>query len=569
MPASRRRRRQRARRRRGRRRATTTTRRGNRRRGSSALPLRQAGPEFRERHAGQPRPLLPQSLPLPAAGAPRHRAPGRRRGAAGRRAVRPRRAGAATRCRERMLPRLLDGEALADVRDFARAGIEYPPGRLGDLELEQELQRLDALRHALAPVLARPTLDPVSATLEFALDGEPWRLTGGFGDLRASGLVRYRYDDARAHDYLNGWIEHLFLNAMAPPEVGAHDRPGTRATATTCCRPWHDARARLAALLGLYRDGLHRPLHFFPKSAWSYVVQGESLVAGRRHVDEHRLSPPMAKTATRPTGWRCAVSTTLSTPNSSPARRRCSQPLLEVIDDDRLATTARHEHVPAEFDVFDCTLDGVNLIEASAGTGKTWNICGLYLRLLLERDLDVQQILVVTFTNAATAELRERVRSRIVETLAWLRDGDDAAPPGDPFVPALVRRSSSAPAAPATSSSSTSTRRCSTSTRRRSSPSTASASARSPTRRSAPACPSRSSSSPTTARWCWRPSTISGAAASPTTAARRRSPPTCWKGATRPRSTRSCSRAASPSRWRRACGRPASLRRRQRSTRRR
>ena len=56
-----------------------------------------------------------------------------------------------------------------------------------------------------------------------------------------------------------------------------------------------------------------------------------------------------------------------------------------------------------ELDVLDCRLDGINLIEASAGTGKTWNICGLYLRLLLERKLEVQQILVVTFTNAATA----------------------------------------------------------------------------------------------------------------------------------------------------------------------
>jgi exodeoxyribonuclease V beta subunit len=92
-----------------------------------------------------------------------------------------------------------------------------------------------------------------------------------------------------------------------------------------------------------------------------------------------------------------------------------------------------------EFDVFTCSLDGVNMIEASAGTGKTWNICGLYLRLLLERDLDVQQILVVTFTNAATAELRERARSRIVEALAWLRDGHGAGPSGDPFVAELVQ----------------------------------------------------------------------------------------------------------------------------------
>lgn len=89
----------------------------------------------------------------------------------------------------------------------------------------------------------------------------------------------------------------------------------------------------------------------------------------------------------------------------------------------------------APLDVFGCDLDGVSLIEASAGTGKTWNICGLYLRLLLERGLEAQQILVVTFTNAATAELRERIRARIAETLDHLRG---RAATGEPFVPRLV-----------------------------------------------------------------------------------------------------------------------------------
>ena len=91
---------------------------------------------------------------------------------------------------------------------------------------------------------------------------------------------------------------------------------------------------------------------------------------------------------------------------------------------------------PAEFNVFTCPIEGINLVEASAGTGKTWNICGLYLRLLLERRLGVQQILVVTFTNAATAELRERIRSRIVETLGYLEGRASAG--ADPFVPRLV-----------------------------------------------------------------------------------------------------------------------------------
>ena len=87
-------------------------------------------------------------------------------------------------------------------------------------------------------------------------------------------------------------------------------------------------------------------------------------------------------------------------------------------------------------DVFQVPLAGMQLVEASAGTGKTWNLCGLYLRLLLEQRCSVQQVLVVTFTKAATAELRERIRSRIAETLAHL--GSGAAIGGDPFVPTLL-----------------------------------------------------------------------------------------------------------------------------------
>src|SRR3546814_10614661 len=62
---------------------------------------------------------------------------------------------------------------------------------------------------------------------------------------------------------------------------------------------------------------------------------------------------------------------------------------------------------------------GRSLIEASAGTGKTWTISVLYLRLLLEQDLSPRQIVVTTFTNAAAAELRERLRARL--RWAWQR----------------------------------------------------------------------------------------------------------------------------------------------------
>jgi exodeoxyribonuclease V beta subunit len=54
------------------------------------------------------------------------------------------------------------------------------------------------------------------------------------------------------------------------------------------------------------------------------------------------------------------------------------------------------------------------LIEASAGTGKTWTIAVLYLRLLLEQGLSPRQIVVTTFTDAAAQELRERLRTRVL-----------------------------------------------------------------------------------------------------------------------------------------------------------
>lgn len=72
------------------------------------------------------------------------------------------------------------------------------------------------------------------------------------------------------------------------------------------------------------------------------------------------------------------------------------------------------------FDVFNAPLVGSNLIEASAGTGKTWSITGLYLRLVVEKELLPENILVVTFTKAATAELTGRIRKRLHEAMSWI-----------------------------------------------------------------------------------------------------------------------------------------------------
>ncbi|GHC03949.1 exodeoxyribonuclease V subunit beta [Thermomonas carbonis] len=68
----------------------------------------------------------------------------------------------------------------------------------------------------------------------------------------------------------------------------------------------------------------------------------------------------------------------------------------------------------------DLPLDGLQLIEASAGTGKTFTLATLVTRLVVERGLRIGQILAVTFTEAATQELRKRIRERLQLTLDLL-----------------------------------------------------------------------------------------------------------------------------------------------------
>lgn len=81
-------------------------------------------------------------------------------------------------------------------------------------------------------------------------------------------------------------------------------------------------------------------------------------------------------------------------------------------------------------DVFSFPLCGSSLIEASAGTGKTFTIALLYTRLILGSGIDepersslaTDQILVMTFTDAAAEELRDRVRARLTEAARYFAD---------------------------------------------------------------------------------------------------------------------------------------------------
>ncbi len=97
-------------------------------------------------------------------------------------------------------------------------------------------------------------------------------------------------------------------------------------------------------------------------------------------------------------------------------------------------------------------LSGLQVIEASAGTGKTFTLAALYVRLVLGHGRPVAQaatgdaadgalyppqILVMTFTDAATSELRARVRQRLAQAAGYFKGRESAEAPADDFLRAL------------------------------------------------------------------------------------------------------------------------------------
>ena len=95
---------------------------------------------------------------------------------------------------------------------------------------------------------------------------------------------------------------------------------------------------------------------------------------------------------------------------------------------------------PRPFAITDPLPTGTVLLEASAGTGKTWTIGALVTRYVVEGVARLEQMLVVTFGRAASQELRERVRAQLVEAERVLSDdaADRASVPGSELVDLLL-----------------------------------------------------------------------------------------------------------------------------------
>jgi exodeoxyribonuclease V gamma subunit len=189
---------------------------------------------------------------------------------------------------QRLLPRMLQDASGEELQQLAKAGLEYPAGALGELQLEEELLNLRHFAERVKPALAAPLLPPTGASLAFKLEEEDWLVEGALADVREQGLVRYRYGDMRAGDYLAAWIHHLFLNCC-PGQTHSTQWIASDRRITLASVP--DAREKLQELVALLRQGLREPLHFYPRAAWAFVENNGDAERARQAFEGSEFYP--------------------------------------------------------------------------------------------------------------------------------------------------------------------------------------------------------------------------------------------------------------------------------------
>ena len=171
-----------------------------------------------------------------------------------------------------LVDRMVRGGDGDDLLRLESARGNLPHGMVGRCAFDKLRRGAADFAQRLGEYLIDDKLENLTVDLSI---GE-FRLTGRVRDIYPNWLLRYRYAGVKAEDRLRAWVQHLALNAARAPGYPAESlliglEGKDRKWALLKYAPVEAPRAILETLLTLYWDGLTRPLHFFPKSAWAFA----------------------------------------------------------------------------------------------------------------------------------------------------------------------------------------------------------------------------------------------------------------------------------------------------------
>jgi exodeoxyribonuclease V gamma subunit len=184
-----------------------------------------------------------------------------------------------------LVKKALNHEDPDDLFAPARARSLLPPLRAGQFAFTTLREESADFAGLVAPRLGN-ALDPLPLALE--INGT--LLTGVMGELRQGRHVRWRCAGMKGSDRLALWVEHLLLNTLRPDGYPRESLLICK-DLTLTLPPISNAAGLLADLVALYREGLCRPLHFFPQSSWLYLDKNRDSAESRWNGTDHSPSP--------------------------------------------------------------------------------------------------------------------------------------------------------------------------------------------------------------------------------------------------------------------------------------
>ncbi len=187
--------------------------------------------------------------------------------------------------KQELTARLLNNQECSGQYESARARGVLPPLLAGKLAFDAALAECDAFARLVAGHQGM-LLEPLP--IECALRGT--LLTGTLKDIHQGRHVRWRCATMKGRDRLTLWCEHLVLNTLQPAGYPRESRL-VCTDLTLTLPPLGTAAELLGDLLELYREGLTRPLHFFPQTSWLYLQEGLAKAGERWNGSDHTPSP--------------------------------------------------------------------------------------------------------------------------------------------------------------------------------------------------------------------------------------------------------------------------------------
>lgn len=173
--------------------------------------------------------------------------------------------------RSRLLDLALAGVSPEEALPALRAEGLLPPARHGEILFATLAAEVEEFAAEMRGLMAGATpLEPLDISLELGR----YRLSGRLDRVWPERLIRGRYARIKARDRVRCWIEHLVLNAAAR-EGDPRESVLCMLDGKECFSRVTDARELLLSLLDLYREGLSRPLRFFPESSLAYAHKQE------------------------------------------------------------------------------------------------------------------------------------------------------------------------------------------------------------------------------------------------------------------------------------------------------